>query len=67
MKLFSLTYVLCAAAAVLAAPASNTVTVSYDETYDHAGTSLSTVSCSDGSHGLLTKGPFYWLKQAWGC
>ena len=33
-----------------------TMTVSYDETYDGKGTSLANVACSDGSHGLLTKG-----------
>lgn len=31
-------------------------TVSYDSTYDNKGGSLSTVACSDGPHGLLTKG-----------
>ena len=38
-----------------AAPALG-VTLSYDETYDKSSGSLSTVACSDGSHGLLTKG-----------
>ncbi|KAI0750322.1 Cerato-platanin [Daedaleopsis nitida] len=32
------------------------VTVSYDETYDNASGSLTTVACSDGENGLLTKG-----------
>ena len=33
-----------------------TVTVSYDETYDNASASLTTVACSDGTNGLITKG-----------
>ncbi|RDX52934.1 eliciting plant response-like protein [Polyporus arcularius HHB13444] len=32
------------------------VTVSYDETYDVASGSLTTVACSDGPNGLITKG-----------
>ncbi|KZT24022.1 Cerato-platanin [Neolentinus lepideus HHB14362 ss-1] len=32
------------------------VTVSYDTTYDNSGQSLSTISCSDGSNGLLMQG-----------
>ena len=40
----------------LGATTATTVSVSFDQTYDNAGTSLATVSCSDGSHGLLTKG-----------
>lgn len=32
------------------------ITVSYDTGYDDASRSLSVVSCSDGSNGLLTKG-----------
>ena len=44
-----------AAIALLASPALG-VTLSYDETYDQSGTSLANVACSDGSHGLLTKG-----------
>ena len=39
----------------VAAPALG-VTLSYDEAYDNASASLATVACSDGSHGLLTKG-----------
>ncbi|KAI0373180.1 Cerato-platanin-domain-containing protein [Pilatotrama ljubarskyi] len=35
---------------------NTTVSVSYDEAYDHASSSLATVACSDGTHGLLTKG-----------
>lgn len=30
--------------------------VSYDTTYDNSGLDLLTVSCSDGSNGLVTKG-----------
>jgi hypothetical protein len=30
--------------------------VSYDPVYDNKTQSLDTVECSDGSHGLLTKG-----------
>ena len=32
------------------------VTVSYDPKYDQGSTSLSTVACSDGSNGMMTKG-----------
>ncbi|KAG6864167.1 hypothetical protein C0993_009292, partial [Termitomyces sp. T159_Od127] len=32
------------------------VTVSYDQTYDNGGTSLTTVACSDGPNGLITRG-----------
>ncbi|KAI0093085.1 Cerato-platanin [Irpex rosettiformis] len=31
-------------------------TVKYDNTYDHYSRSLSTVACSDGPNGLLTRG-----------
>jgi Cerato-platanin len=34
---------------------ARSVTVSYDQVYDNAGTSLATVACSDGSHGMLTR------------
>ncbi|KAH9918368.1 immunomodulatory protein [Epithele typhae] len=44
-----------AALALLAAPALG-VTLSYDETYDKSSNSLAIVACSDGSHGMLTKG-----------
>ena len=46
------------ALAILAAAAAPVlgVTLSYDETYDNSAGSLSTVACSDGSNGLLTKG-----------
>ena len=44
--------------AILAAAAAPVlgVTLSYDETYDNSAGSLSTVACSDGPTGLLTKG-----------
>ncbi|KAI0263763.1 Cerato-platanin-domain-containing protein [Gloeopeniophorella convolvens] len=45
--------VLALAAFVSAASATD---VRYDETYDDANGSLSTVACSDGSNGFLTKG-----------
>ncbi|KAI0628745.1 immunomodulatory protein [Trametes polyzona] len=44
------------AALALLVPSALGVTVSYDETYDNGSGSLATVACSDGSHGLLTKG-----------
>ncbi|KAI0668391.1 immunomodulatory protein [Trametes maxima] len=44
------------AALALLVPSALGVTVSYDETYDKGSNSLSTVACSDGSHGLLKKG-----------
>ncbi|KAI0628776.1 immunomodulatory protein [Trametes polyzona] len=47
---------LALAALALLVPSALGVTVSYDETYDNRSGSLSTVACSDGSHGLLTKG-----------
>jgi Cerato-platanin len=51
MKFFSI-----AAAFALAIPAAFADSVRYDQTYDNSGQSLSTVSCSDGPNGLLTKG-----------
>ena len=59
MKFFSI-----AAAFAFAIPATfasairatSTDSVRYDQTYDNSGQSLSTVSCSDGPNGLLTKG-----------
>jgi hypothetical protein len=41
----------------VAAPATTAVevSVSYDERYDVASTSLNTVSCSDGAYGLESK------------
>lgn len=44
------------AASALAAPAATTLRVSYDRAYDNRSSSLDTVACSDGSHGLKTKG-----------
>ena len=41
--------------AAVASPALG-VTLSYDESYDNASASLTTVACSDGTNGLLTKG-----------
>lgn len=35
---------------------AQTETLSYDNTYDNPDLSLSTVACSDGPNGLLTKG-----------
>jgi hypothetical protein len=35
---------------------ASAITVSYDSTYDNGAGSLATVSCSDGTNGLLTKG-----------
>ncbi|KAL2060243.1 hypothetical protein VTL71DRAFT_9638 [Oculimacula yallundae] len=35
---------------------ASAITVSYDTGYDQGSRSLSVVSCSDGSNGLLTKG-----------
>ncbi|KDR81919.1 hypothetical protein GALMADRAFT_240231 [Galerina marginata CBS 339.88] len=37
-------------------PAALAINVSFDTTYDNSGQSLATVACSDGSHGLLTRG-----------
>ena len=52
---FSLLAALFAPAA-LGASTATTVSVSFDQGYDNAATSLATVACSDGSHGLLTGG-----------
>ncbi|KAG2139050.1 Cerato-platanin [Suillus clintonianus] len=35
---------------------AQTETLSYDNTYDNPSQSLSTVACSDGPNGLITKG-----------
>ncbi|KAF1847496.1 Asp f 13-like protein [Cucurbitaria berberidis CBS 394.84] len=43
------------AAALGFASLSSAITVSYDTGYDDAGRSLNSVSCSDGSNGLITK------------
>ncbi|KAF8061736.1 Cerato-platanin [Lyophyllum atratum] len=42
--------------ALALASSARAVTLSYDRAYDVAGASLNTVSCSDGSHGLITRG-----------
>lgn len=34
-----------------------TVSVSFDQFFDNPANSLATVACSDGTNGLLTKGP----------
>ncbi|KAI0831643.1 Cerato-platanin-domain-containing protein [Trametes gibbosa] len=44
------------AALALFVPSALGVTLSYDETYDNGSNSLASVACSDGAHGLLTKG-----------
>ncbi|KAI0786697.1 immunomodulatory protein [Abortiporus biennis] len=41
---------------VLSTPTPATVKVTYDPVYDKKTTSLSSVACSNGKHGLLTKG-----------
>ncbi|KIY50651.1 epl1 protein [Fistulina hepatica ATCC 64428] len=51
MKFLAAFSALLAAAATAAA-----VSLSYDQTYDGASTSLTTVACSDGTHGLITEG-----------
>lgn len=56
MKTFALISLLGAAASTLA------TTVSYDTGYDDATRSLTVVSCSDGSNGLMTKHPT-WKTQ----
>ena len=53
MKFTSLALTLLAAVSTTLAA---TVTVSYDETYDNANGQLTTVACSDGPNGLITKG-----------
>ncbi len=50
-------FTLSAILAVLSlAAVGQSVSVSWDSTYDEAGASLATVACSDGANGLLTKG-----------
>ncbi|BCR96540.1 allergenic cerato-platanin Asp F13 [Aspergillus luchuensis] len=63
MKTFTtITSVLALCSSALAAPveaaeaAGTTVSVSYDTAYDVSGTSLTTVSCSDGTNGMIGKG-----------
>ncbi|KAI8974264.1 Cerato-platanin [Trametes punicea] len=54
MKFASLVAALLVVPAALGA--TTTVSVSYDEVYDDASGSLTTVACSDGENGLITKG-----------
>ncbi|EAU37999.1 allergen Asp f 15 precursor [Aspergillus terreus NIH2624] len=42
-----------------AASAQQSVSVSYDQRYDVAGSSMNTVSCSDGVNGLTSKWPTF--------
>ena len=42
--------------AVLLTSVHAQLSVSYDTAYDNSGTSLSSVACSDGPNGLLTRG-----------
>ncbi|KAJ8518235.1 hypothetical protein ONZ45_g4675 [Pleurotus djamor] len=37
------------------APLASAVTLSYDQTYDNKSGSLTTVACSDGPNGLITR------------
>ena len=58
---FSVASILAALAAVaVAAPAPEAtpvaVSVSFDQVYDNPNGSLTTVSCSNGSNGLINKG-----------
>ena len=55
MKFSSIITALAAAASATA----STVSVSYDTTYDSASGSLTTVACSDGANGLITK--YAWI------
>ncbi|KAF8894782.1 Asp f 13-like protein [Infundibulicybe gibba] len=45
-----------AALSISLLPPVSAASVSYDFTYDSAGRSLTTVSCSDGRNGLITRG-----------
>ncbi|OSD02108.1 Cerato-platanin [Trametes coccinea BRFM310] len=54
MKFASLAIALVAVPAALCAP--STVSVSWDDVYDNASGSLTTVACSDGDNGMITKG-----------
>ncbi|KAF8491533.1 Cerato-platanin, partial [Gautieria morchelliformis] len=44
---------------VAASALADSVTVSFDNTYDNAGGSLATVACSDGPNGLLSRFPTF--------
>lgn len=58
---FSISAIAFLVSAALAAPtpaadAGTTIDVAYDNTYDNKDQSTSTLACSDGSNGLITKG-----------
>ncbi|TDL22976.1 Cerato-platanin [Rickenella mellea] len=55
MKLSNLFILPLFATTALSAPAFN-VSITYDQTYDNKAGSLSTVACSNGKNGLLTRG-----------
>ena len=57
MKLAAIISIASAASSCLAV----TWTVSYDPSYDVLSTSMDTVSCSDGSNGLITK--YGWVRN----
>jgi hypothetical protein len=48
--------ILILSVALIFSSVAHAVTVSYDTVYDAPGRSLSTVACSDGANGLLTRG-----------
>lgn len=58
----SLIAVFLTALSALSAPSVIT-TVSFDEVYDNSDGSLTTVACSDGFNGLLTKGQSHALRR----
>ncbi len=49
------TTTLLATLGALAFTSAETVSVSYDTVYDNASGALTSVACSDGSNGLITK------------
>lgn len=53
---FSASYLLSFLALAAPAISAQSVSVSYDTTYDAGSTSLTQVACSDGPNGLITKG-----------
>lgn len=59
MKTFTTAFLplLALATSTQAAPAAGqTISVSYDTKYDVGGSSLTTVACSDGDNGLISRG-----------
>ncbi|KAF5866962.1 hypothetical protein ETB97_006806 [Aspergillus alliaceus] len=64
MKSFASASLLALISLALAAPVEQstdattaaTISVSYDQKYDVAGSSLTTVACSDGVYGLISRG-----------